>query len=64
MSMMKEETIQLGDQKKNYLTHGSGPHPVLLLPGALGTAKSDFSPTIRGHQFTGISSSAIECNYV
>lgn len=29
-----------------YLSKGSGPHPILLLPGALGTSPTDFSPQI------------------
>ena len=38
--------ISEGSLNISYLTVGSGPHPVILLPGALGTAKSDFQPQL------------------
>lgn len=40
------DSIQVNDQKIHFVKRGSGSHPLLFLPGALGTATSDFSPQI------------------
>jgi len=37
---------QIGDQRIHYLKRGEGPEPVLLMPGALGSARSDFTPQL------------------
>ena len=49
-SSISEDRIQTLDDgtKINYCTTGSGGHVVLLLPGALGTARSDFTPQLEG----------------
>ncbi|KYN04919.1 PREDICTED: valacyclovir hydrolase [Cyphomyrmex costatus] len=41
---MEERKIQVGDTEINYARVGTGDHPVLLLPGALGTIWTDFKP--------------------
>ncbi|XP_055697030.1 valacyclovir hydrolase-like [Phlebotomus papatasi] len=41
-----EDKIQVDDVKINYVKVGSGERAVLLLPGALGSAKTDFGPQI------------------
>ena len=44
-----DQTQFLNDGTKiNYCTSGNGNHPVLLLPGALGTGRSDFTPQLEG----------------
>jgi len=45
-----EDRLQALDDgtKINYCTTGSGGHVLLLLPGALGTGKSDFTPQLQG----------------
>ncbi len=47
-SRLLEEKVTLpsSGQTIHYNISGSGGHPVLLLPGALGTAKTDFPPQI------------------
>ena len=49
-SSISEDRIQTLDDgtKINYCTTGNGGHVVLLLPGALGTARSDFTPQLEG----------------
>jgi len=42
----KSDFIQVNNQKIHFVKRGSGSHPLLFLPGALGTATSDFSPQI------------------
>ena len=32
----------------NYCTSGDGDHPVLFLPGALGSGRTDFTPQLEG----------------
>ena len=39
--------ILVDGQRIQYVTRGNGEHPVLLLPGALGTSPTDFSPQIK-----------------
>ena len=36
------------DRKIHVVREGLGPHPLLLLPGALGAATSDFYPQLAG----------------
>jgi len=38
----------IGEQKIHYVVAGTGPEPVLLMPGALGSAMSDFKPQLEG----------------
>jgi valacyclovir hydrolase len=46
---MTETKIELSDGHNiNYVTSGSGDRVVLLMPGALGTARSDFLPQLQG----------------
>jgi valacyclovir hydrolase len=33
---------------------GGGPHPLLLLPGALGSATTDFAPQLAGFDQVGL----------
>ena len=48
-AQISEDTVQLvNGMKINYCTSGSGNHVVLLLPGALGTGRSDFTPQLEG----------------
>ncbi|XP_073952847.1 valacyclovir hydrolase [Choristoneura fumiferana] len=44
----KEETVKVGNWDVNYVKVGSGPHTVLLVPGALGTIWTDFKPQVEG----------------
>ncbi|XP_011689941.1 PREDICTED: valacyclovir hydrolase isoform X1 [Wasmannia auropunctata] len=41
---MEERKIKVDDTEINYARVGTGDHPVLLLPGALGTIWTDFRP--------------------
>ncbi|XP_024889816.1 valacyclovir hydrolase [Temnothorax curvispinosus] len=41
---MEERKVKVGDTEINYARVGTGDHPVLLLPGALGTIWTDFRP--------------------
>lgn len=47
---ISEDQLQTLDDgtKINYCTTGNGGHVVLLLPGALGTGRSDFTPQLEG----------------
>ncbi|XP_028045703.1 valacyclovir hydrolase [Monomorium pharaonis] len=45
---MEERKIKVGDTEINYARVGTGDHPVLLLPGALGTIWTDFKPQMEG----------------
>ena len=47
---ISEDRLQTLDDgtKINYCTTGNGGHVVLLLPGALGTGRSDFTPQLEG----------------
>ena len=48
-NQISEDTVQLvNGMKINYCASGSGNHVVLLLPGALGTGRSDFTPQLEG----------------
>jgi valacyclovir hydrolase len=49
-SVISEDSLQPLDNglSINYCTSGSGDHPVLLLPGALGTGRTDFTPQLEG----------------
>ncbi|XP_076350544.1 serine hydrolase BPHL-like isoform X4 [Tachypleus tridentatus] len=40
--------IKIGDTDLHFEKVGSGPHHVLLLPGALGSAQTDFKPQLNG----------------
>jgi len=47
--------VTVDDQKIHFVKRGDGDHPLLFMPGALGTAMSDFSPQIEefdGSHFT------------
>ncbi|XP_015116955.1 valacyclovir hydrolase [Diachasma alloeum] len=45
---VEERKVRVKDVEINYARTGSGEHPVLLLPGALGTIWTDFKPQIEG----------------
>ncbi|KAF7994504.1 hypothetical protein HCN44_003976 [Aphidius gifuensis] len=45
---MKENKINVNGIDINYIKTGSGSHPVLLLPGALGSSLTDFKPQLQG----------------
>jgi hypothetical protein len=48
-SALIEKSLHLNDgQKIGYIQTGEGSRTVLFLPGALGTAKSDFLPQLTG----------------
>ena len=41
-----------GGLNLNYVQTGNGDRPLLLMPGALGTGKSDFMPQLQGEEMT------------
>lgn len=43
---IKERKIKVNDMEINYGSVGTGDHPVLLLPGALGTIRTSFKPQL------------------
>ena len=45
---LESHYAQVGEQRIHYVRLGEGPHPVLLMPGALGSAVSDFTPQLEG----------------
>ncbi|XP_074103127.1 valacyclovir hydrolase-like [Cotesia typhae] len=45
---LEEKKINIDGIDINYLKTGAGSHPVLLLPGAVGTIWTDFKPQIEG----------------
>ncbi|KAL7298644.1 hypothetical protein TKK_0008410 [Trichogramma kaykai] len=47
-STAMEQTVRVENIDINYAKTGSGKHPVLLLPGALGTIWTDFKPQLEG----------------
>ena len=49
-ALITEDKIQtLNDGNKiNYCSSGNGDHVVLLMPGALGTGRTDFTPQLEG----------------
>lgn len=55
MSVISEDRTQSLDDgtKINYCTSGDGGHVVLLLPGALGTGRSDFTPQLESLNSSG-----------
>lgn len=42
------KVLDVKGQSVNVVISGEGPHPLLLMPGALGTAETDFGPQIQG----------------
>jgi len=46
--MLSSHYAEVGGARVHYVREGTGPHPVLLLPGALGSAVSDFTPQLEG----------------
>jgi len=48
MLSMTSNSVQVGEAKIHYVRAGDGPEPVLLMPGALGSALSDFTPQLEG----------------
>ena len=40
--------VSVEDKKIHVVKAGAGPHPLLLLPGALGSALTDFKPQLEG----------------
>ena len=48
MSALTEKTVNVGNHPIHYIEVGNGAEPCLLLPGALGTAKSDFKLQLEG----------------
>lgn len=45
---LTSSSVHIGEAKVHYVRAGDGPEPVLLLPGALGSATSDFTPQLEG----------------
>lgn len=45
---LESNYTRINDQTIHYVRAGQGPEPVLLLPGALGSATSDFTPQLEG----------------
>jgi len=55
MTSFKKGTISVEDYTVQYIITGTGEHPVLFLPGVLGTSPVDFGPqfeAFNGSQFT------------
>jgi len=48
MSSIQSLYTDIEGQKIHYVVAGKGPEPVLLMPGALGSALSDFKPQLEG----------------
>lgn len=46
--MVKERQVQIGSNSVHFVEAGNGNRGVILLPGALGTAWTDFKPQIEG----------------
>ena len=40
--------VRVEDKKIHVVRKGNGPQPLLLLPGALGSAMTDFKPQLEG----------------
>lgn len=47
-SPLIDEYIKIGDQRIHVVKKGSGERNILLMPGALGSAKTDFGPQLQG----------------
>ena len=47
-SALVDEYVKIGDQRIHVVKRGSGDHNILLMPGALGSAKTDFGPQLQG----------------
>ncbi|XP_014296580.2 valacyclovir hydrolase [Microplitis demolitor] len=47
-TILQEKKINVDGVDINYLKTGTGNHPILLLPGAVGTIWTDFKPQIEG----------------
>ena len=45
---MTSDFVTVDSKRIHFVKRGDGPHPLLFMPGALGTAMSDFSPQING----------------
>jgi len=46
MGSITSDYVEVEDKRIHFVQRGTGPHPLLLMPGALGTALSDFTPQI------------------
>ena len=59
---MTEAKVSLSDGHNiKYVETGDGDRTVLLMPGALGTGKSDFLPQLQGERFAFLE---LMCGYV
>ena len=47
-SAVSGDFVTVNDKKIHFVRRGSGEHPLLFMPGALGTALTDFAPQIEG----------------
>ena len=47
-SAVASDFVTVHDKKIHFVRRGDGAHPLLFMPGALGTAMSDLSPQIEG----------------
>jgi len=45
---VSSDYVTIHDKKLHFVRRGDGEHPLLFMPGALGTALSDFGPQIEG----------------
>ena len=45
---LTSQYVSVEDKKIHVVKAGAGPHPLLLLPGALGSALTDFKPQLEG----------------
>lgn len=45
---VSSDFVTVNNKKLHFVRRGDGDHPLLFLPGALGTALTDFSPQIEG----------------
>jgi len=47
-SSVTSDFVTVESKRIHFVRRGDGPHPLLFMPGALGTAMSDFAPQING----------------
>ncbi len=45
---LSSEHVTVGGQRIHIVREGKGPHPLLLLPGPLGSAQTHFAPQLAG----------------
>jgi valacyclovir hydrolase len=51
---LSSEHVRVDGRNIHVVRVGGGPHPLLLLPGALGSASTDFAPQLAGFDQVGL----------